>query len=144
MAARGLSHLWVPLPRASEGNAKGNPMKWRQAPMVLAGAACCALATGATMAGPAGAATTTATAQAVMGPAVTGPAAAARTARQAGTQPPAGHLGDAKPVPGLKALNVGGSAGVLMMRCPSPGYCTAAGFYIDGNRHNQACVVNET
>jgi hypothetical protein len=110
-------------------------MNWRRALTVLASAAACALATGTTMAGPASAATG----------AATGVIAMATTAvRPAGAAPPAGHLGDAQPVPGLQALNVGGGAAVTDMRCPSPGFCTAAGFYLDGNGHHQAFVVSET
>ena len=119
-------------------------MRWRRALIVLVSAACCALATVAAMAGPANAVTAGTRAPAVTGPAVTGPAAAAAAARAADTQPPAGHLGNAKPVPGLAALNVGGAGEVSAVRCPSPGFCSAAGSYIDGNGHHQAFVANET
>jgi hypothetical protein len=113
-------------------------MDWRRALTVLAGAVSCALATGTMMAGQANAATGAAATPAVA-------AMAANTAvRPAGTPTPAGHLGDARPVPGLRALNVGGGADVSAVRCPSPGFCTAAGFYLDGNGHHQAFIVNET
>jgi hypothetical protein len=77
---------------------------------------------------------------------MTGPANAVTTAamvRPADMQFSAGHLGNAKPVPGLAALNVGGSAEVSAVRCPSPGFCTAAGDYIDRNGHHQAFVVSQ-
>ena len=90
--------------------------------MVLASAMCCALAAGATMAGPGNAATAAATA-----PSVT-----------------TTTIGAARPVPGLMALNAGGSAEVSAVRCPSPGSCTAAGDYIDRHGFHQAFVVNET
>jgi hypothetical protein len=97
-------------------------MNWRRTLTVLASAACCAIATGGALAGPASAATS-----------ITLTAA----------QPPAGHLGAAMPVPGLQKLNAGGAADVSNVRCPAPGSCTAAGFYLDGNGHHQAFVATE-
>ncbi len=41
-----------------------------------------------------------------------------------------GVWGRAAGVPGLGALNVGGSAQVTSVSCPSPGNCTAGGFYM--------------
>ena len=53
------------------------------------------------------------------------------------------HLGDARQVPGLAALNVGGSAEVSFVSCPGLGSCTAAGSYIDGAGLHQAFTVTE-
>ncbi len=104
-------------------------MNWRRPLMMSASAACCALATVATTAGSAASAATTAT---------------ATSARPADTQPPAGHLGAAMPVPGLAALNVDKTAEVSLVRCASPGFCTAVGDYRDARNIEQAFVVNET
>lgn len=46
-------------------------------------------------------------------------------------------------VPGMAALNTGGSAGVESVSCPSNGGCAAGGFYWDISRHEHAFVVNE-
>jgi Bacterial Ig-like domain (group 3) len=46
-------------------------------------------------------------------------------------------------VPGLAALNTGGNASVASVSCPSAGNCAAAGFYTDGNGHQQAFVITE-
>lgn len=99
-------------------------MKWQQSLAVLAAAAFTVATGAATMTGSASAMTV-----------------AARTAASAD---PAGHLGAAQPVPGLAALNAGGQAQVSFLSCPSPGFCTAAGSYVDGAGHNQAFVVIET
>src|SRR6185437_16296456 len=103
----------------------------RGAAIILAGAACCALAAGA-LAGPASAATAAPTS-----------AATTMKARPAAAQSAAGHLGAAQPVPGLKALNVGGNAEVSAVRCPAPGSCTAAGDYINGKGKHAAFVATE-
>ncbi|HET7018589.1 MAG TPA: Ig-like domain-containing protein [Streptosporangiaceae bacterium] len=112
-------------------------MNWQRPLMMSASVACCALAAVATttwsMAGSAASAATTATAVSAQ-PAETRPAQ---------TQPPAAHLGDAIPVPGLASLNADGAADVSFMNCPSPGFCTAAGRYRDSTGHDQAFVVNE-
>jgi hypothetical protein len=102
-------------------------MRWRSVITTLASAGCTALLAGAMTASPAGAAPTAATA-----------------GRPAVSALAAGHLGDARPVPGLAALNVGGSADVIFMSCPASGFCTAAGSYVDGANHNQAFTVTET
>jgi hypothetical protein len=41
-----------------------------------------------------------------------------------------GVRGRAIPVPGLRALNAGGSAGIGSLSCPSPGICAVAGAYV--------------
>jgi Bacterial Ig-like domain (group 3) len=46
-------------------------------------------------------------------------------------------------VPGLATLNAGGNAAVDSVSCPSKGNCAAAGFYTDGNGHQQAFVITE-
>jgi hypothetical protein len=46
-------------------------------------------------------------------------------------------------VPGLAALNVGGSGGVESVSCASAGNCAAGGFYTDGSVHDQAWVASE-
>jgi hypothetical protein len=55
-----------------------------------------------------------------------------------------GAWGRAASVPGLRALNTGGSADVLSVSCASPGNCTAGGDYSTGRaRRSQAFVVSE-
>src|SRR5579862_1553577 len=105
-------------------------MYWRQALMMSATATGCALAAGAV--------------PALAVPAASAAANTAAIVRPANPQPPAGHLGAASPVPGLAALNAGGQAEVGIVRCASPGFCTAAGSYLDGRNKHQAFVVNET
>jgi hypothetical protein len=56
----------------------------------------------------------------------------------------AGGWGRAEEVPGLAALNAGGSAGVASVSCPRVGYCGAGGSYADRSGHHQAFVVSET
>jgi hypothetical protein len=46
-------------------------------------------------------------------------------------------------VPGTAALNVGGSASVDAISCPSAGNCVAGGSYADGAGHTQVFVVSE-
>ena len=46
-------------------------------------------------------------------------------------------------VPGLGALNTGGSARALSVSCAPAGGCAAGGFYRDGSRHVQAFVASE-
>jgi hypothetical protein len=46
-------------------------------------------------------------------------------------------------VPGLAALNAGGSAGVETVSCPSAGNCAAGGYYEDADSRWHAFVVNE-
>ena len=98
-------------------------MKWRRALVVLASAASGALATGMATAGPAVAVTTSAGITAIV---------------------PAGHWGAAQPVPGLAALNTGGSARVEAMSCASPGNCAAGGSYQDAVHHDQVFAAIET
>jgi len=50
----------------------------------------------------------------------------------------------AEPIPGLAALNLGGSAGFNSISCATAGNCSAGGFYAAKNTHTQAFVVNET
>jgi len=54
-----------------------------------------------------------------------------------------GTWGQAITVPGLAALNAGGSAGVNAVSCGSAGSCEAGGFYRDRSRHFQAFVASE-
>lgn len=46
-------------------------------------------------------------------------------------------------VAGIAALNVGGTAEIATISCPSVGNCAAGGHYIDGSGHGQAFVVDE-
>jgi hypothetical protein len=101
----------------------------------LASAGGTALIAGAMTASPAGAMP--------MAPAGAVPAAATAV-HPAVTAQPAGHWGDARPIPGLAALNAGGGGGVEHVACPSPGFCTAAGSYIDADGHNEAFVATES
>jgi hypothetical protein len=58
-----------------------------------------------------------------------------------------GTWGTAEEVPGTAALNTGGRAGVNAVSCPSPGTCSAGGFYAEAPhpaKHQQAFVVSET
>ena len=48
-----------------------------------------------------------------------------------------------RPVPGLAALNTGGSAGISSMSCAAVGQCSATGFYDDRAGNRQAFVVAE-
>ncbi len=54
-----------------------------------------------------------------------------------------GHWGPATDVPGLHALNFGGSAEVSSVSCPSSGNCAAGGSYTDPNPGVRAFVVTE-
>jgi hypothetical protein len=47
-------------------------------------------------------------------------------------------------VPGTAALNKGGFAQVWSVSCATAGNCAAGGVDVDGHRHGQAFVVNET
>jgi hypothetical protein len=55
-----------------------------------------------------------------------------------------GVWGQAIAVPGLAALNKGGSARVFQVSCPSAGNCAAGGSYLDGTGHQQGFVISET
>jgi hypothetical protein len=52
-----------------------------------------------------------------------------------------GVWGTPVPVPGLPALNQGGSAGVGALSCPRPGTCAAGGFYTSRTGHIQGWVT---
>ena len=54
-----------------------------------------------------------------------------------------GVWGRAEEVPGLAALNVGGSAGIHQVSCSSAGNCTAGGWYKDASGDIQAFVATE-
>ena len=54
-----------------------------------------------------------------------------------------GVWGDAEPVPGLKALNVGDDACAVEVSCAAPGECAASGYY-RGRRQLQGFVVTQT
>jgi hypothetical protein len=51
--------------------------------------------------------------------------------------------GNAAEVPGLAALNAGGSAGLSSVSCWRAGDCFAGGSYTDASKHEQAFVVGE-
>jgi hypothetical protein len=55
-----------------------------------------------------------------------------------------GRWGRAIEMPGSGALNVGGSAGVNSVSCPSAGNCAAGGLYVDGSDHDQGFVSSQT
>jgi hypothetical protein len=55
----------------------------------------------------------------------------------------AASWGKAIEVPGLGALNKGGTAQVLSVSCASTGNCVAGGEYADGSRHVQGFVADE-
>jgi len=55
-----------------------------------------------------------------------------------------GSWGKAKEVPGLAALNQGGSALITSVSCARAGTCAAGGSYTDSSGGQQAFVVNET
>jgi hypothetical protein len=57
--------------------------------------------------------------------------------------PTAGSWGQAIEVPGLAALNAGGSASVTSVSCASPGNCAAVGSYQDSSGHTQGFVASE-
>ncbi len=50
---------------------------------------------------------------------------------------------NATEVPGTAALNVGGSAAVTSISCPTAGNCAAGGYYYDGSSRYQVFVVSE-
>jgi len=70
-------------------------------------------------------------------------AANAGTVRAARAVPAAGSWGKAIEVPGLGALNKGGTAVVVSVSCGSAGSCAAGGFYLDRHRHRQGFVAVE-
>ncbi len=54
-----------------------------------------------------------------------------------------GVWGSAVNVPGLAVLNFGNYAAVNSVSCGAVGNCSAGGFYLDQNGHQQAFVVNQ-
>ena len=106
-------------------------MKWRRALVVLASAASAVLATGTAIAGPAAAVTTSA-------------GTMPRASHPAVTAVPIGHWAAAQVIPGLAALNAGGSARVEALSCATPGNCAAGGFYQDAANHDQVFAAIET
>jgi hypothetical protein len=62
-----------------------------------------------------------------------------------GTRPAttSGTWGKAEPVPGLAALNTGGSARIVVLSCASPGNCGALGTYTDRSFNQHAFVASE-
>jgi hypothetical protein len=105
-------------------------MKWRRGLLALAGAASAVLATGTALAGPAGAVTTSAGTMTV-------------AAHPAITTVPVGHWAAAQAIPGLAALNTGGSARVEALSCATPGNCAAGGTYQDATHHDQVFAAIE-
>jgi hypothetical protein len=55
-----------------------------------------------------------------------------------------GNWGTAVVIPGSAALNAGGAAGLVTVKCATPGNCSADGFYTDASTHQQAFVVNQS
>jgi hypothetical protein len=54
-----------------------------------------------------------------------------------------GVWGRAVEVPGLAALNAGGTASVVSVSCAPAGYCAAAGDFLGGDGHGHGFVVSE-
>jgi hypothetical protein len=54
-----------------------------------------------------------------------------------------GTWGNAVEVPGTAALNAGGQAELTSLSCPSAGFCSAGGYYLDGSGQQQAFVASE-
>jgi len=69
-----------------------------------------------------------------------GPLPVVHAARAAGG---GGAWGEAIEVPGLAALNAGGTALVVSVSCASAGGCAAGGSYTGGHVHGQAFVVSQ-
>ena len=55
-----------------------------------------------------------------------------------------GVWGKAETVPGIKALNKGGIAGINSLSCAAPGNCSAGGQYFDTSGRFQGFVVSES
>ena len=55
-----------------------------------------------------------------------------------------GNWGTAVVIPGAAALNAGGAAGLVTVKCPSVGDCSAVGFYTDASTHQQTFVVSQS
>jgi hypothetical protein len=54
-----------------------------------------------------------------------------------------GSWGTAKEVPGIAALNPGGSSGIAAVSCASPGNCDAGGSYTDTSGNSQVFVASQ-
>jgi hypothetical protein len=54
-----------------------------------------------------------------------------------------GHWGKAIQLPGLAAINAGGSANLDVLSCGAAGNCAAGGLYRDGKGHNQAFLATQ-
>jgi hypothetical protein len=54
-----------------------------------------------------------------------------------------GIWGTAEEVPGTGRLNAGRNAAVSSVSCPTPGNCSAVGYYTDAAAHQQAFVVTQ-
>ncbi|HTU72241.1 MAG TPA: hypothetical protein VMG38_01865 [Trebonia sp.] len=54
-----------------------------------------------------------------------------------------GTWGTAEQIPGLAALNTGGSSNTYSVSCASAGNCSAGGYYSDGSLRSQGFVVSE-
>jgi hypothetical protein len=84
---------------------------------------------------------------ALLGPAVgaaSAPAGAAGTSLAAGARALSGGAwGSAEEVPGIGALNQGGSARIVSVSCAWAGRCGAGGQYTDRSGHVQALVVSQ-
>jgi hypothetical protein len=78
---------------------------------------------------------------AAVAPAEAVPALAAGAAAR--TAAPGGTWGTATEVPGLAALNAGGSAQISSMSCATVGNCGASGTYTDGAGNLRAFVVSQ-
>ena len=68
-------------------------------------------------------------------------AAASAAVPAARAAAPGGSWGKAIEVPGLGALNAGGSAEVDPLSCPSAGHCTAGGSFRGLSGHRQGFVT---
>jgi hypothetical protein len=55
-----------------------------------------------------------------------------------------GTWGKAEEVPSTAALNAGYNDSLSSLSCPSPGNCSAGGYYWDSSQYQQAFVVDET
>jgi hypothetical protein len=55
-----------------------------------------------------------------------------------------GTWGNAEELPGIAALNTGGTAQVDTLSCASAGNCSVGGYYTDSSDHEQAFVADET
>jgi hypothetical protein len=72
-----------------------------------------------------------------------GAVAGTRAAGGAQAAAPGGSWGTAEEVPGVAALNRGGSAEITSVSCARAGDCSAGGDYVDGSHRTQAFVAGE-